>query len=458
MATVKIKKVTTRLDHVINYICNLEKTDESRLNDAELKSLYTLSNGKSEIKTEKKLLVDGINIDVNRAYEQMIETKKRFNKTGGILAFHSHQSFAPGEVTPETALEIGRKYAEEMWGDYEVVIATHVNTGVIHNHILINSVSYVDGKKYNDCKANYQKMRDISDRLCREYGLSVIENPGKSKRQNYKTYMDIQNGKQTKDRMLKNEIDYCISISYDAKHFIKYMKRFGYEFDFDAEKPTVMHPTFRMPRRLNTLGKGYSLDDITARLYKNYNRAFQIPMQQNPLRYFPQHKNIFENYRSVYVNYVLIIGNIKSDADENLELMKYLADDMDKFDKRVEEQNLMLDNNLFTDSDVEEYKEKTLSEIQAISSARQQYRNELKKAVRAEDETKQRELKSNISDLSKRLGLLRQQVRICDRITNYEPYIEKRLNDIRDFGEQNLHRKLETYAKNAKQINDKGAR
>ena len=98
---------------------------------------------------------------------------------GGRVCFHGYQSFQADEVTAEIAHQIGVKLAQELWGDrFEVVVATHCNTGHYHNHFVLNSVSFADGLKFDNTPADYARMREVSDRLCREYAISVIENPG----------------------------------------------------------------------------------------------------------------------------------------------------------------------------------------------------------------------------------------------------------------------------------------
>ena len=140
MATTKLWKVTTNLSNLVDYAKNSDKT-------------------------EQELYISGINCSPDFIYEEMKTTKERFNKTNGILAFHGYQSFVAGEVTPEVAHEIGLKLANEMWGDkYEVLVSTHLNTNHIHNHFVINSVSFIDGKKYNSCKKNTAELRRINDK------------------------------------------------------------------------------------------------------------------------------------------------------------------------------------------------------------------------------------------------------------------------------------------------------
>ena len=175
MAVVKIWKVKSNLNKVIDYVSDENKTlkdeDSSLLKELHQVIEYTTDS----FKTEEKCYVTGINCIPATAYQDMIDTKKRFQKTDGILAYHSYQSFKEGEVTPEIAHEIGVKLADEMWGDrFEVVVSTHLNTNHIHNHFVLNSVSFLDGKKYYDNRSNYAEMRAISDSLCEEYHLSVL--------------------------------------------------------------------------------------------------------------------------------------------------------------------------------------------------------------------------------------------------------------------------------------------
>ena len=173
MATTSLWKVEKRLDKVIKYTTNAEKTE----NKEWYKDLHnTIGYAKADFKTEKQLYVTGVNCTEDNALEDMIFTKERFGKTKGILAYHGFRSFAGGEVSPEQAHEIGVKLAEELWGDkYEVVVSTHLNTNHIHNHLVLNSVSFVDGRKYVNDREHYALMRKTSDDLCREYGLSVIK-------------------------------------------------------------------------------------------------------------------------------------------------------------------------------------------------------------------------------------------------------------------------------------------
>lgn len=171
MATTAIWKVKGNLGRVVDYAANPDKTtftpeDLQGLRDV---MAYTTQG----YKTEEQRYVSGVNCIPEIARDQMMLVKRQFGKEGGIAAFHGYQSFAPGEVTPEQAHEIGVELARRLWGDrFQVVVATHLDREHIHNHFVLNSVSFVDGKKYNDCKATYALMRRTSDQLCREHVCS----------------------------------------------------------------------------------------------------------------------------------------------------------------------------------------------------------------------------------------------------------------------------------------------
>ena len=174
MATTSIWSIKNNLKQSINYIINPEKT----INKDHGKKSYNyleINTTKYNFKNEKVCYVCSLNCSEDNLYEDMKFTKERFRKTDGILAFHGYQSFKENEVTPDIAHEIGVKFAEEMFKDYEVVVSTHQNTNHIHNHFILNSVSFKTEKKYNNNRPNLSKLGQISDAICSEYGLSVLD-------------------------------------------------------------------------------------------------------------------------------------------------------------------------------------------------------------------------------------------------------------------------------------------
>ena len=163
------------------------------------------------------------------AYADMVKTKERFHKKGGVQGYHLVQSFAKGEVSPELAHLIGQELAEQLLkGQFEVVITTHLNTSHYHNHLVWNSVSMADGKKYHsNAKSYFTEVRRISDDLCRKYGLSVIQtNQGKA--MHYAQWKAEAEGKPTWRTAIRMDIRDAIGVSFSWSQFVKEMEKRGY--------------------------------------------------------------------------------------------------------------------------------------------------------------------------------------------------------------------------------------
>lgn len=439
MATISLWKVDNRLDHVIDYAANIEKTS---LKDKEdLKDVLDYATRSS--KTEKKLFVNALNCTPASAYEQMQETKKEYGKKNGILAFHGYQSFAPGEVTPEVAHEIGMKFAEQMWGgSFEVVVATHLDTDCCHNHFVLNSVSFVDGKKYNSCKANNRRMRELSDNLCREYGLSVIENPGPSKHISRYEYMEEKAGKVTKNVIFRKDIDECILLSENENDFFREMKKRGYIFDFSHKYVTLSHPLFPKARRLRNLGLEYEPDRLAERIEENIRRKkVDLLEQDNTVEdYFEDLDN--ENYQQVYVRFVTVVKIVKERPERNRELQKRFFQEVRKLDRLIEQQNLLCDNDIESYEQLEQFSSSRKDELAELAKARDILRNKLKVAIRSGDEKEENEIREHISNLSVMIKKLRRDIVICDRIEKQKPVIDERIEQAK---ESNSRKELMNY-------------
>ena len=172
----------------------------------------------SEGETVMRQFVSGVNCSPSTARDEMIAVKKRFGKEDGTVAYHGYQSFAPGEATPELAHEIGLALAKKLWGEkYQVLVATHLDReNHLHNHFVVNTVSFVDGIKYHRTEQDYFDMQRESDRLCREYGLSVIENPQRGKSKHYGEWRAEQEGRPTYLSLIKADVGYCHPPVYDG--------------------------------------------------------------------------------------------------------------------------------------------------------------------------------------------------------------------------------------------------
>ena len=184
IATCGIWKISSNLKQVIDYISNDEKT---HIKDDLVKKLH--NDLSSDVSNETNNYISGINCSPKYAFEEMKLVKESFGKEDKILGYHAFQSFKQGEVSPELAHKVGVQLAQEMWGDkYQVLIATHTNTEKTHNHFVINSVSFLDGKKCEYSRTSYAELRHLNDSICLENGLSILEEKPTRKHINYANY------------------------------------------------------------------------------------------------------------------------------------------------------------------------------------------------------------------------------------------------------------------------------
>lgn len=442
MAVTKIWAIKGTLKSVVDYAANPDKTLNEDYNIEELQSLKDVIDYAVESeKTEMQYYVSGINCNPEFARDQMSETKKIFAKQDGIIAFHGYQSFKPGEVTPELAHKIGKELAQKLWGDrHEVLIATHLDRGHIHNHFVVNSVSMVDGKKFNACKQSYAQMRKVSDEICRENGLSIVENPHKAPRR--MQYLAEKNGQSTKYKELKYDIDECLSRSSMFKIFVWEMEKRGYEFDFNRPQPTVNHKQFDRPVWLCDLGEGYSIEDIEEEIINRTYRSRRIIHDTITLKTLFFDGDPYSYKRSIKNSYECMCRGIVIIQQHPYcsEAEFFLAAEIMKFDQMVEEQHLILENNVECYEDVERLYDESEKELQELSDARNSLRNKLKCAVRAGDIELQNEYKEDISVLTKGMQQLRKNLKIYNRIKSRSETVMDKMDRLNEYS-----RKYERY-------------
>lgn len=171
--------------------------------------------------------MSGINCSPATARDEMLAVKKRFGKEDGTVAYHGYQSFAPGEATPELAHEIGVKLATRLWGDrYQVIVATHLDKeNHLHNHFVVNTVSFADGIKYHRTRKDYHEMHTVSDELCREYGLSVIEHPQQGRGKQYGEWRAEQEQRPTWRGLIRADIDEAVRQAMTERQFFDALRK-----------------------------------------------------------------------------------------------------------------------------------------------------------------------------------------------------------------------------------------
>ncbi len=264
MAYDKIRVIHTRLDNSLRYVMNAEKTVDG----------YTGA-----------VLIGGINCQPETAYRDMMQTKRRWDKASRpVQGYHIIHSFAPGEVTPEQAQEIGMELARRLVGDrFEAVVSTHTDHAHVHCHIVFNSVSCVDGRMYRDnFKAYFGDIRGISNDLSRENDLSIIEPSGTSK--HYAEWNAEKNGKPTVRGLIRQDIDAALADAFTLQSFYEALQKRGYTIKRGAN---VKHTAVKPPGserfiRLDSLGYGYTEADIRERLNRSRTEP-ETPKPQIPV-------------------------------------------------------------------------------------------------------------------------------------------------------------------------------
>ncbi len=222
---------------VINFISR-QKTQTRQ----GLKALLNYCSRNAKTTYNGNRLVTGVNCVAQSAYNEMINTKLRYKKADGRMYYHLLQAFHPDEqITPETAHEIALRFAEENFPGYEVLVATHVDRSHIHSHLVINSVSAENGYKYHSDNKGIQRLRDSSDKLCLEYGLSVIESaPSKTKGMSTKEYRSADKGQSWK-LDLAMAIDEAMCYAVSREHFIQLMELEGYKVNWSDTRKYITY-------------------------------------------------------------------------------------------------------------------------------------------------------------------------------------------------------------------------
>ena len=200
----------------------------------------------SKIRYGDRRLATGVNCVAESVYREMMNTKMQYGKTDGRMYYHFVQSFSPKEkLTPETAHEIALRFAEEQFGGYEVLVTTHVDREHIHSHFIVNSVSCEDGRKYHSDRENLQALRQASDALCLQYGLSVVQPKEKSQKvgqMSFREYRSAERGESWKLRLAVTVED-AMKYARSKAHFISLMEAEGYAVKWTDERKSITYTT-----------------------------------------------------------------------------------------------------------------------------------------------------------------------------------------------------------------------
>lgn len=375
MAVTQLYNRTTNLNALIEYVMNGDKTDEMKY-------------------------VSGVNCLPETAYEEMMSTKNRFNKgKEKIIGYHLIQSFAEGEVTPEVAHELGLEYVNEVFGkDFEVVVATHLNTDNVHNHIVINSVSLKTGKKFYDYHASRDYLRIVSDCICQYYGLSVLEDKIWKHKGAYKRFAKENPYMQ----MVKSDVDRCLAEALYEKDFAKRMKELGYDYSNDYEQGLVIIDNTR-DRKVylqKFFGDNYSHDKVIDRIldYENkniaqYGKKHKMSKEEYIKMLEIKRKNEIKKLPLLYVLFCLLLKIDPLPAKMNFKnarvsITKEMRIEVKYMNELSRQAVLLTENKIGSLDDLNVFRTKLEDEVRTLKGTRESLQRKKRKSMNQEDITK----------------------------------------------------------------------
>lgn len=410
MATTSLWHIEGRLKDLIAYVENPEKTVART---ADLQDLYNVFSYVSRPQaTEQGEYVSSINCLKEIALQQMILTKRQYGKENGYIAWHGYQSFKPDEVTPEQAHQIGLQTAKEMWGDrYQIIVTTHIDKDHLHNHFCFNSVSFLDGKKYNYSKTEQRKLRDVSDRICMEHGLSVIENPHKAPSR--QVWLDEKSGKPTRYNVYREDVKEAINFSRRPCYMEEYLRRKGYITDFTGKHWKIRLSQYEHFTRLDTLDKRWTPENIQRSMgaYASFgNRRATInypPQMPQDLREWFQPFQRTSHIYKLYLHYCYLLGYLPKNTDYK-PTSPYLKEDLKKLEEFSEQVRYMSKYGIETIEDLYADREKLQAEKDKLIACRTKLQNKIRRASPAEKET----LRKEKSGVTEKITELRKQLKL----------------------------------------------
>lgn len=422
------KQAQTLLD-VIDYAADPSKTD-SAIHD-------------ENIETHQQF-VTGINCLPTTARDEMQAVKKRFGKEDGVIAYHGYQSFAPGEADPKTAHEIGIRLAKELWGEkYQVVVATHLDKeNHLHNHFVVNTVSFVDGIRYHRTGKDYHDMQVASDNLCREYGLSVIENIQYGKSKHYGEWKAEQEQRPTWRGFIKADIDEAIRMSLTERQFFRHLEEKGYEIKMGKDISVRPQGKERFVRLMRNFGEEYSIENIRRRILSQYIPEKPLAEPERKTRHYRMQGSMktvrkITGFRALYFHYCYKLGIFPKDRPQNRKRLHFLLrEDLLKLNNISQEVRLLVRHKIDTAEQLSLYKNGLEVQIEKLSAERKAlYKKQ--RTVKCQSDPKLAEaVKKEIDGLTEQLKNLRREVHLCDDIAERSGVITEKLKAVRE-DEQN---------------------
>ena len=404
-----------RLDRAVKYVMNKEKTTAVSLQDA-------LDYAANRDKTEQSCFESSYACTLETAFADMRQTKEQWNKPGGVQGYHLVQSFAADEVTPELAHRIAKELADRVLGGrYEYVIGTHLNTGHIHSHIVWNSVSCVDGKKYrSNYKSYVTEIRAVSDKLCQKYRLSVIDTENSNHvAKPYAEWLAEKNGQPTWRTAIRQDVDEAIQQSLTWRQFLSAMERKGYEVRMGRKYPVLRPSGKERFVRFKTLGKRYTPEAIQTRILypQSYHPYVENPptIQHGRLHSGKKPCRKLTGLRALYYRYLYELGALPRKPRRPSYAVRQ---DAYKLDQRIRQMEFLSKHNIDTLEQLETHRKALQTEIGQLQTKRKQL-------------PKTDDVQLQCESVHTALKQLRQEERLCRKIAEHSLEVQQHLTEAR---------------------------
>lgn len=421
------------------------------------KNLEAVINyAKNGDKTENGILVSAINCLPETAYSQMMLTKKNFHKEDERLGYHIIQSFNCNEVSPEKCNKIGIELAQQLWGDkYQILVCTHINKKNVHNHIVLNSVSFIDGSKYHNSNVEIALLRETNDDICRKYGLSIIKSTksttvsdiSKSRIANY-------NRNSGKMELIKSDIDEAIKGATKYQEFIDILNFKGYYIKKTGISLSISSPYYnRNIRFARAFGDDYTFEHIKTRIYQSavYDRYFKKNDNEKVYKLkiydgikINQEKLKTSSFYRLYVHYLYLLGKLPPKIHYEERTKEYYQE-IDKFKKLCDELNMIADYKLETKGDVENLRTNFVNEVTPLKVEREKLRKMYNKTTNEADKTI---LQAKTNIITENINKINSKIQTCKRIITKAEKGEKETVLIKNRVEENQKNNEQENVKN----------
>ena len=432
MAVTGFWPIYKNLKATLDYADNPDKTTDRRYLDDDLYA--ALSYAENDNKTDRKMYVGGINCSKQNAYAEMIAVQRRFGLRGKVVGYHGIQSFREGEVTPEQAFEIGMETARRMWCDkYQVLVTVHLNTDNVHCHFVVNPVSFKDGTKFQNKIGDHKELRKVSDEICQEHGLSVLENSEFYSKGKKKEYWANKAGRKTHRDYLREDVEYCLSFATTPREFENQLYALGYTLD--PVRFSVKAKHWERSVRLEKIG--FSKEVIQKQLDENAINRFRLFTLEYKPPYRPKKFPLEDELRklefsidhcydaatvfvvTIFYIIITIIQIVAELADVMLLSPDLRAAEKDLKDL-VADYHFLKENDIHTVSDLQTNIDESKAQLSDLERERKSISNRIRRPKSPEEQVKNKECRKEIS---KQMKPVRERLRRAEKILEKSPHL-----------------------------------